>query len=36
MQNELQNEEEEDDDETCSVQSNSLLSKYRCPKKNFT
>ena len=35
MQNELQN-EEEDDDESCSVQSNSLLSKYRCPKKNFT
>ena len=28
MQNELQNEEDEDDDESCSVQSNSLVSRY--------
>ena len=28
MQNELQNEEDEDDDKSSSVQSNSLLSKY--------
>ena len=28
MQNELQNEEDEDDNESSSVQSNSLLSKY--------